>query len=228
MKEEKKKIKRNAIFDSKYTVNEFGCWVWKGEIDRNGYGRTAFRKNSDNEGRLLAHRYSYERYKGEIPAGLHVCHDCPNGDNRACVNPDHLWIGTSLENNRDKGHKGNQCKGVTNGQSKLSEDDVKNIRRRFGNGEFGTIIAKDYGVSPGLIYHIKNGKAWKHTIEADECEKLKKIKKNHPVKLSEKDVREIRSRNAKGERVSDLAKEYDVQTTMISRIKNGRAWKHVK
>ena len=218
--------RRNKIFDSLYKIKENGCWEWQGQIDKGGYARTSFRKGK-RMGALSAYRYSYLRFKGEIAIGLHVCHNCPGKDNRKCVNPDHLWIGTSLENNRDKGVKGTQCKGITNGQHKLSEKDIIDIRKRFLEGEYGTNLAKEYNVSNGLIYHIKNGVAWKHLIQSDECEKAKKLKKNYPMKLTESNVRDIRERHSKGERVTDLAREYGVNTTMISRIKDRKAWKHI-
>jgi Mor family transcriptional regulator len=219
--------KRNKIFDSSYVVKENGCWEWTKYIDHGGYPKTSFRKSKNLSSRISAHRYSYERFKGEIPVGLYVCHNCPGGDNRSCVNPNHLWLGTQLENMQDKGNKGNQCKGVTHGNHKLTEQDVKDIRRRYSEGEYGSDLAKEYNVSNGLIYHIKNGKAWKYTIIGDECEKLKKIKRNYPIKLTEEDVRNIRRRYSEGEKVIDLAKEFDVESTMISRIKNGKAWKHI-
>ena len=219
--------KRNSIFDSNYVVKPNGCWEWKGYINKNGYPHTNFRKYIGKETRIAAHKYSYMRFKGEIPTGMHVCHNCPGGDNRSCVNPQHLWLGTSLQNNRDKESKGTQCKGITNGQHKLTEQEVIEIRRRFLAGEYGSDLAKEYNVSNGLIYHIKNGRAWKHLIQGDECERAKRIKKNYPNKLTEKNVHDIRLRHSKGERVTDLAKEFGVNTTMISRIKNGKAWTHI-
>jgi len=107
-------------------------------------------------------------------------------------------------------------------------NDLIDIKRKYIPRVYSSIrLAKEYNVSPGLIYHIKNGKNWKHTVIGDECENLKRLKKNYPVKLTEKDVREIRRRYAKGERVTDLAKFFNVNTTMISRIKNEKAWRHI-
>jgi len=226
MKLEDRTKRRNKIFDSKYIVKENGCWEWQGLKTRCGYGSTGFRKEK-KEARISAHRFSFERYKGKIPIGCHICHNCPGGDNRLCVNPDHLWLGTSFENMRDKGLKGSQCKGETHGQHKLTESQVREIRHRYLNGEKGPDLAKEFNVSTGLIYHIKNGKAWKFNIIGDECEILKKIVRNNPVKLNEQNIKDIRNRYKNGERVTDLAKQFKVNTTMISRIKNGKAWKYV-
>lgn len=78
-----------------------GCWEWQGAFDGHGYGQL----NVDGR-RVLAHRLAYELTHGPIPKGLLVLHDCPDGDNPACVNPDHLWLGTHKDNSQDMSNKG--------------------------------------------------------------------------------------------------------------------------
>lgn len=128
---------------SNYFENESGCWVWAGNKNKDGYG---FFKC---EGVLyLAHRYFYKYHKGEIPENLCVCHKC---DNPACLNPDHLFLGTHQENMDDMISKNRKW-------SKLTFDDVSYIR---SCGESNLELSKKYGVSERTIRHAKCAKNWK-------------------------------------------------------------------
>lgn len=98
-------------FEAKIYRIPGGCWIWIGTTLR-GYGTLAVGSRADGSRRTLrAHRVAWTLYRGPIPDGLWVLHHCPGGDWPACVNPDHLWLGTDLDNAIDKAKKGRGRKG---------------------------------------------------------------------------------------------------------------------
>lgn len=122
------------------------CWEWQGPIKTpQGYGWL----NASGKA-LYAHRVSYSLHFGSIPAGLYVCHHC---DNRRCVRPDHLFLGTHAENMADAARKGRLA-------SKLTEADVRAIRRRVAAGEPATHVSTSFGVHPSYATRIVHGRAW--------------------------------------------------------------------
>ncbi len=87
-----------------------GCWVWIGSLTHDGYGRSRLAGKQ-----IMSHRASFRMHIGEIPEGFCVCHDCPGGDNPACVNPQHLWLGTQWDNTLDRMMKGKYATGERSG-----------------------------------------------------------------------------------------------------------------
>lgn len=124
-----------------------GCWIWAGSYSKGGYGSISA---CGRYGRTLkAHRVSWELHRGEIPGGMFVCHSC---DNRACVNPNHLFLGSSLDNMVDCCLKGRKAQ-------KLSPEKVMEIRKRERSA---VEYAEQFGVSEFMVYKIWTGERWHH------------------------------------------------------------------
>jgi hypothetical protein len=132
------------------------CWVWVGKTLCRGYGQFWINGKQD-----YAHRISWQLTVGVIEDGLHVLHQC---DNPLCVRPDHLSLGTHLDNMRDRDRKGRRSapKGSAHGFAKLNELQVRDIKKRLAAGDRVTPLARMYGVSPSLVSRIKLGKNWSH------------------------------------------------------------------
>lgn len=136
---------------------ESGCWIWTGGKDSDGYGLF----NGKVGGVLYrrAHRFSVVYHKHVMPQkGDNVCHTC---DTPACVNPDHLFIGTVKENQQDKWNKdrGYVHRGESHWSTKLTADDVRAIR---ASTEKQRDIAQKYGLTQTTVSDIKRRKSWAH------------------------------------------------------------------
>lgn len=128
-----------------YPEPNSGCWLWTGNLNTGGYGRFGV----DNA-RPYAHRASYEIHFGDIPDGLLVCHRC---DNPACVNPQHLFLGTDLDNTKDMIAKGRMRK-----HCKVSDVEVAQIRAEYAAGGVSqTRLAKKFGLTQSWVSMLVNG-----------------------------------------------------------------------
>ena len=149
---ETQKIERGKASYEKYVIkNEIGCWDWKGAIQKE-YGTFLY------DGKLMrSHRFSWIIHKGNIPNGLHILHNCPNGDNPRCSNPSHLFLGSHKDNMLDM-----RKKGLHKQHSKLTKEQVVEIKHLLSSNELTQKqIGDKYDVHHVTIHDIKYSKTWK-------------------------------------------------------------------
>lgn len=115
----------------------------------------------DNK-KIMAHRAVYEHFKGQIPDGMVVRHTC---DNASCINPEHLTIGTVMDNVMDRVKRNRSAKGERNGRSKLTSEQV--IEIKSDNISKQSVIARKFGVDPTTVRDIKKGKIWGSVLLPD-------------------------------------------------------------
>lgn len=140
-------------FKKRIQIQPNGCWAWQGATAINGYGQVTVNKK-----KIYAHRFAWEIEFGRIGSNkLLVCHHC---DNRICVNPDHLFLGTHLDNNRDMFTKGRAPLREARSQAKLTPLKVDSIFAERKEGKTQILIGKEIGVSQQLISDVLSGKKW--------------------------------------------------------------------
>jgi hypothetical protein len=131
------------------------CWLWTAGLDISGYGRFF-----DGTKESKAHRWAFQDDAGPIPSGAIVLHSC---DERMCVNPAHLRLGTHDDNMADMRARGRQARGCRTNTAKLTADDVVVIRELFAAGGVSqAALARKYGVTSGLVSTIVRGETWSH------------------------------------------------------------------
>ncbi len=133
-----------------------GCWLWRGKLDKDGYGIKTFRVDGKRVA-LQAHRVWFEIWSGrKLPPDVVVRHSC---DVRNCVNPQHLLIGTQADNVHDMVSRGRMYRGGMT--RKLTREDVIAIRAALISGESKVSLSKAYGVSRRTIREIELREIWK-------------------------------------------------------------------
>jgi hypothetical protein len=134
-----------------------GCWLWTGTVLPFGHGLIG--RGGRGTGMARAHRVAWELFRGPIPTGLQVCHRC---DVPCCVNPDHLFLGTQRDNITDMINKGRR-RADRRWVSKLTPEQVGEIKRRLATGERCCDLAPMFGVSDETISAIRRGHSWNDT-----------------------------------------------------------------
>lgn len=159
-----KKFKSNRHDGKSYIIRFFekiaygisDCWFWIGSQNKHGYGQVGLL------GENKAHRLSWILFKGEIPKGLKVLHKC---DIRNCVNPNHLFLGTQIENIRDMDSKGRRRPSTKsaekNPMSKLDRNLVKEMRLLYSDTDLSyKNIGKIFGISTMTAFRAIKNISW--------------------------------------------------------------------
>lgn len=149
------------------------CWLWTASKRNKGYGAFSYTRN----GVMIqdrAHRYSWKIHNGPVPEGLCVLHNCPGGDNPACVNPAHLFLGTRAVNNADMLSKGRHVPGgqrtgvdysyphgTEHPNAKITPELVRKIRTLKATCSYSE-LSRRFGLAVGHLHRIVNRKVWKH------------------------------------------------------------------
>ena len=163
-----------------------GCWLWWPRASINGYGTI-----TKGDRRMLAHRASWTVFHGDIPDGLSVLHKC---DVRACVNPDHLFLGTTKDNAVDAANKGRlflqrfphltppgnlpkSQPGERNPIARLRTSDVREMYAAYHQkGVSPTELSKKYGVILRHIFSILSGQRWHHATHDIDRAQARELK----------------------------------------------------
>ncbi|MGP1664569.1 MAG: HNH endonuclease signature motif containing protein [Rhodanobacter sp.] len=212
-------------FDEMVVKQDGGCWLWNGEKGVKRYGAFSL---GQGLGTMASHRYSYLRYKGEIPDGLVVRHTC---DVKNCCNPDHLILGTQQDNVRDAVERGRATghgKATLNrrlkrrsGQRKLHRDEIQKIKDEYATGKFTQFdLASRWNVSQATISATIRGV---HNCGTKDGVKRKRDTSNMKRKLSLDDYQKIRDMYATGQHTQTaLALQFNCDQTYVSAIVNNK------
>jgi hypothetical protein len=171
---------------------------------------------------IVASRRSWEMHYGSIPDGMFVCHHC---DNRVCVRPDHLFLGTAADNSADMAAKGRSVgfPGELSPAARLTEAIVCEARRRAAAGERIRDLAREFGIDNGSMSRAVTGRRWAHLPGALSVGQV--YGKRHPnSKLTPEQVAEIKSLRDELTGI-ELARRFGVSTAAISSIFVGRTWR---
>jgi len=204
---------------------ERGCLEWMAGL-RNGYGHFNIRKQF-----VYAHRFAWELVNGPIPDGMYACHAC---DNKKCCNPAHIFIGTPTENAHDRDSKGrtatNPNPGESNGNSRLTAEQVREIRSPKYADWYDGDIAAEFGVSRRIVCDILSRRSWRHLDgngNAPIQDRQPKGERVKSAKLTDDTVKEIRSGKFAGWTHLAIAEHFGVSGSVITNILNRKTWKHI-
>lgn len=186
------------------------CWIWTGSISNDGYARIMDKTMTRGKS-IKVTRYVNSIIEGPIPEGTVIRHKCRN---KSCVNPDHLERGTPKQNSLDKFRDGTDPRGERNPSTRLSECDILSIRN---DPRSIRELAIAYKLTRGQISNIRRHDSWKHVGGL-------KTYQGPSLKLSPEQVKKIRQDQRP---LKEIAKEYNVSISTISRIQNFKRQKGI-
>lgn len=204
------------------------CWIFMGKIGKTGYSSATLLRKTNG-----AHRFSFRIFRGKILKGLHVCHKC---DIRKCCNPNHLFLGTPLDNVRDMISKGRQIdpkilSEKTKGKINLGDKNGMRLhpdrRATKENGRHITVKKPGYSNNDG-------DKHWSRRDPEKMLELRRRVSfkgsKHGQAKLNEEKVLKIKKLFISHPEMTnnEIALRYGVSESGISHIRNNRSWTHVK
>ena len=192
-------------------TNDDGCWKFFGCHTPAGYGAIQLNRKKES-----AHRAMWCAVHGDISAGLYVCHKC---DVKDCINPEHLFLGTALDNNRDRANKNRSYRpiGEKNPCSKVSDADRAKAVEEFSKGELASVIALRYGVIQASVH------GWLRK-SGFVIERPRVGVRNGRSKLDLDKVERVREMLANGISQMEVSRRFEVSGHAIWRIAHGKAW----
>jgi hypothetical protein len=150
-------MNERSFWENVRVLGDHECWPWLRYTNKDGYGVCYFKGRN-----WLAHRIAYLLRVGN-PGRLRVCHTC---DNPPCCNPACLFLGTHEDNMADRAKKGRNSvsRGAKNGQARLTDDAVLEIRRRVSLGERQRVLREEFRISAATVSRIVLGQGWTHLL----------------------------------------------------------------
>jgi hypothetical protein len=221
-------------YEGLYQVSDFGrIWSFrrkgswghflKPSVNSKGYPGVTLSRNDVDDKRMV-HRLVAEAFMGPLPPGQVTRHGRGRTGDPSLAN---LSYGTPEENEHDKIRDGVSTRGERNGQAKLTEAEVLELRSRYGAGESSRVLGEEFGLSRGYVSELADGRRWGQSRVTRTATAHVRGTGQHQAKLTDGIVAECRRRRAAGETYVSLAREFGVTKAVMREAVLGITWKHV-